>query len=437
MGSTQRRATGPRPPAPHHHPPSPHPPSGLRGRLKALAVLLTALALALPSAAGAASGAPAADGPVITLDKREAGAGGAITVSGTGWRPHTLLTLLICGQKMIGGTNACANADGRAVTTGADGAFKEKLAVSEPPKPCPCVVHAATVTGEPAAADADFSVAGHPVAPLPAQTGGERLSVLGARLRGSSGILTWFGAPPQRQLVVTVANLGSTPAKDPVFQVGTSHGVLAPSWEEQQWRGTVAPGQKERVELPVELSAGAYGDYLVSLKYGGKTLVEQPWAVGRPWGVTLFWILLCLVIPAAVFRIGMAIVDRLRPRPPTVGTRSARRRVPGLPALPRPAFAAAHPRRPAAGRRKNRERAGGAVRDEPGSLPWFTPDTLPGAPPQASAPPQTSAPPQASAPPRTSAPRDERPRDERPRDAQPNSERPSDEHPTTKMKGTT
>lgn len=36
--------------------------------------------------------------------------------------------------------------------------------------------------------------------------------------------------------------------------------------------------------------------------------------VGRPWGVTLFWILLCLVVPAAVFRIGMAIVDKVRPR---------------------------------------------------------------------------------------------------------------------------
>ncbi|MFE7121770.1 neocarzinostatin apoprotein domain-containing protein [Streptomyces sp. NPDC057654] len=374
-----------------------------------MAVLLLALALALPTA-GLASGAPAraADGPGITVDKREAGTGGSITVSGTGWRPHTLLTLLICGQKMIGGTNACANADGRAVTTGGDGAFREKLAVSEPPKPCPCVVHAATVTGEAAAADADFSVAGHPVAPLPAQSGGERLSVLGARLKGSGGVLTWFGAPPQRQLVVTVANLGSTPAKDPVFQVGTSHGVLAPSWEEQQWRGAIPPGKKARVELPVELSAGAYGDYLVSLKYGGKVLVEQPWAVGRPWGVTLFWILLCVVIPAAVFRIGMAVVDRLRPRPPTVGTRSARHRIPGLPGIPRPALPAGLPRRPAAGRKGRRGTEGP---EQTGALPWFTPDTLPGAPHP------------------TSAPSDEQSRDERP----------SDEHPTrqTKTKGTT
>jgi len=30
--------------------------------------------------------------------------------------------------------------------------------------------------------------------------------------------------------------------------------------------------------------------------------------------VTLFWILVCVVVPAALFRIGMAVVDRLRPR---------------------------------------------------------------------------------------------------------------------------
>lgn len=111
-----------------------------------------------------------------------------------------------------------------------------------------------------------------------------------------------------------MGNLGSAPVKDPVFQVGTAHGVYAPQWEERQWRGTVEPGRKARIELPVELTAGAHGDYQVSLKYGTKVLAEQPWGVGRPWGVTLFWILLCLVVPAAVFRIGMVVVDKVRPR---------------------------------------------------------------------------------------------------------------------------
>ncbi|MFG3406466.1 hypothetical protein [Streptomyces sp. NPDC048142] len=270
----------------------------------------------------AAPGARAADGdPTVTLSTKEAGKGGEITVSGSGWRTEALLMLLICGQSspergVIGGTNSCANADGRAVTTDKKGAFSKKLPVAEPPKPCPCVVHVATVTGEQALADVVFAVAGHPAAELPQQTGGGKLAVLATtRLDGDSSLLTWFGAPPARRLVFTVGNLGSAPVKDPVFEIGTAHGVYAPQWEERQWRGTVAPGGKAQIKLPVELPAGAHGDYQVSLRYGQKVLAEQPWGVGRPWGVTLFWVLLCLVVPAAVFRIGMAVVDKVRPRP--------------------------------------------------------------------------------------------------------------------------
>ncbi|MGP3922235.1 hypothetical protein [Streptomyces sp. 8N616] len=336
-----------------------------------LAVLAAASFVVFP--AGGASRAAAAESPNVSLSEEEAGAGGTITVTGEGWRPRTLLTLLICGQNMIGGTNACANADGRAVTTRPDGTFTRKLPVAEPPKPCPCVVHVATVTGEAASADATLKVAGHPVAPLPEDEGTGRLAVLAARLEGSSGLLTWFGAPARRQLVLTVGNLGSAPARNPVFRVGTSHGVFAPQWEEQQWRGTVQPGEKARIRLPVELAAGAHGDYLVSLKYGDKVLTEQPWGVGRPWGVTLFWVLLFVVVPAAVFRIGMAVVDRVRPRAPgrTAGHTAGRHRTrqrglnppdpldppdpPGDPDPPDPTAAS----EPAA------------------AFPWFTPDTLP------------------------------------------------------------
>lgn len=102
------------------------------------------------------------------------------------------------------------------------------------------------------------------------------------RLEGDSGILTWFGAPPSRQLVFTVGNLGSAPVKDPVFRIGTAHGVFAPQWEEQQWRGTIESGRKAQIKLPVELTAGAHGDYQVSLKYGSKVLAEQPWGSAAP-----------------------------------------------------------------------------------------------------------------------------------------------------------
>ncbi|GAB2763051.1 hypothetical protein GCM10027072_72120 [Streptomyces bullii] len=264
-------------------------------------------------------------GPSVELSTSQAGTGSSITVTGAGWRPRALVMVLICGQStpsrgVTGGTNSCANGDGRAVTVGAEGRFRGKLPVVEPPVPCPCVVHLATVTGPRAEADVAFQVAGHAVEPLPAQAAGGRLSVLAApRLadadEDAGRLLTWFGSPPARTLVVTVGNVGASAVKDPVFQVGTSHGVYAPQWEEQRWRGTVRPGDKARIELPVRLAGGAHGDYTVSLKYGGRVLAEQPWTVGRPWGVTLFWVLVFLVVPTAVFRVGMALVDRVRVPP--------------------------------------------------------------------------------------------------------------------------
>ncbi|MGK5544015.1 neocarzinostatin apoprotein domain-containing protein [Streptomyces sp. URMC 127] len=274
-----------------------------------MVVLLLAVLLLWPAAGIAA----AAGGPTLSLDRSDVGKGGTVVVTGEGWRPGALLTLLVCGQNMVGGTNDCANADGRTVTTDSDGRFRRELAVAAPPSPCPCVVHVATVMGDAQAVDTPLVVSGHPVRPVP---DGSRLGVLTARLEGSSGLLTWFGAPPERRLVVTVGNLGSGAVKDPVFRVGTARGVLAPAWEERKWHGTVPAGQRARVVFDVELAAGAHGPYEVSLKYGEKVLVTEPWDVGRPWGVVLFWVLLGCVVVVGLFRVGMLVVDRVRPRPP-------------------------------------------------------------------------------------------------------------------------
>ncbi|MFJ9040533.1 hypothetical protein ACIRF8_28625 [Streptomyces sp. NPDC102406] len=357
-------------------------------RLPAVLALLAALL------ASTAPWATAADAPTVSLSTSRAGTGGTITVKGDGWRPRTLLMLLVCGQSspargVVGGTNSCANGDGRAVTTDARGGFSRKLPVVEPPRPCPCVVHVASVTGPAKTrSDAVLVVAGHPVKPLPAESEGRLSMVTDARLDGSSGLLTWFGSPPARTLTFTVGNVGTAPVKDPVFQVGTSHGVFAPAYEEQQWRGTVPPGRKARIELPVELTAGAHGNYLVSLKYGGQVLAEQPWGVGRPWGVTLFWALLCVVVPAAVFRIGMAVVDRLRPRDRYVpGRHRGAQRLAELTArLPK----ARPPRR--SPRPAPAQDPAGVAASPTTTLPWFTPDTGPGATTagQLSAPPDDS-----------------------------------------------
>lgn len=340
---------------------------GARRPFAVAAALLLALSPLSPLAARPAAAADPE--PTVELSPKEGGAGGDVTVKGRGWQPGTLLTVLMCGQNAIGGTSACANATGKAATTGDGGGFSVKLPIAEPPEPCPCVVHVTTVTGpERVVVDAPFTVAGHPVAALPETDGtSARLTALKVDLEGSGNLLTWFGAPPQRTLVVTVGNMGSAPAKDPTFRVGSAHSVFAPEWQDVRWKGTVPPGGRKELRFPVELAMGAHGDYSVSLEYGGRLLTEKPWSVPRPWGVTLFWVLLCVVVPAAVFRIGLAVVNRVSPalagrRPPHrsgTGRRRRRGRGPARPATQAPPLNGAEP--PAANP----------------SIPWFSPGTLP------------------------------------------------------------
>ncbi|MEU8462552.1 hypothetical protein [Streptomyces sp. NPDC029003] len=359
----------------------------MRRRAAALLATLALVLLPAPAPAAADTGKPA-----VTLSLSEAAKGTELSVGGTGWRPRTMVMLLVCGQNMIGGTNSCANADGVAVAVGEDGHFGARLPVVAPPKPCPCVVNVTSVNGDQSTVALPLKITDHPVAELPAESGTARLALLtGVRLEGDDGVLTWFGAPPGRKFTATVGNLGSAPVKDPVFQLGTAHGVFAPQWEEARWKGTIPPGGKAEVALDVELPAGAHGDYTVSLKYGDTVLAGQPWGVDRPYGVLLFWGLLLVVIPTALFRVGMAVVDRVRPRAaaPGAGRRHAASavtaRLPRIAAArgPVPAPAPA-PARPAA----------------EAALPWFTPDPDPApapAPDPAPAPgrpdaPQTSAP---------------------------------------------
>ncbi|MFJ7261880.1 neocarzinostatin apoprotein domain-containing protein [Streptomyces globosus] len=280
-----------------------------RSGARAAAAALTAGLLAAGAPAAAADAPPAAQ-----LSLREAVPGTELTVTGTGWRAGTLVMLLVCGQNMVGGTNSCANAEGAAVSVGGDGRFTARLAAAAPPKPCPCIVHVASVGGDAAMVALPLALTGHPVAEPPPEQGAPRLAALGpARLEGGDGILTRFGAPPSRTFTVTLGNTGPAPVVDPVFRLGTARGVLAPQWEEVRWKGAVPPGGRAEVRLPVTLGAGAHGSHTVSLAYGETVLAARPWAVSRPYGVLLFRALLLLVVPAGLFRAGMALVDRIRP----------------------------------------------------------------------------------------------------------------------------
>lgn len=72
--------------------------SGVLSGKARMSALVAALALVLAPLAGPVSPASAAGKPGVSLSRSEAGTGGSITVTGNGWRPKTLLMMLICGQ---------------------------------------------------------------------------------------------------------------------------------------------------------------------------------------------------------------------------------------------------------------------------------------------------------------------------------------------------
>ncbi|SEM48086.1 hypothetical protein [Streptacidiphilus jiangxiensis] len=284
----------------------------LRGALATVATLLLALALPVVLPPGTAR---AANTPVVVALPASAKPGATTTVGGSGWPAHVLLTVLLCGQNAVAGTDDCANASGRAVTTDAAGRFTEPLTVQLPPEPCPCVIHVSTVLGGSTSTDTPFDVIGAPVKPIPVDAAGSgHLIALSESLTGDSNLLNVFGAPPSRTLKVIVTNLGAAPVVNPEFRLGTSHSVLAPEWSAAPWQGVIQPGQKVEVDLPVEFDSGASGRWTVALSYQGKqdfaTAYED---LPAAWGVTLFWFLLGLVVAVGLYRIGMAVLDRVRP----------------------------------------------------------------------------------------------------------------------------
>ncbi|MEZ0065283.1 hypothetical protein ABIA32_001279 [Streptacidiphilus sp. MAP12-20] len=282
--------------------------------MKTLRALLTALLLTLSVLALPAATAHAAGGPVAAPLPDAAKPGATTTVAGSGWPAHALLTVLLCGQNAVAGTDDCANASGRAVTTDAAGRFVQQLAVQTPPQPCPCVIHVSTVTGAQLSLDTAFDVIGAPTKPIPQDAAGNgQLVLLSASLSGDNGMLNIFGAPPNRTFKAIVANMGGSPLANPEFELGTWHSVFAPDWSAAPWQGVLQPGQKAEIDLPVQFASGANGRYYVALRYQGRTLATESEDLPVAWGVDVFWALLGIVVAVGLFRAGLAVLDKVRP----------------------------------------------------------------------------------------------------------------------------
>ena len=76
------------------------------------------------------------------------------------------------------------------------------------------------------AVDIPFVVTGHPVGTPPAPIlPSALLTVTDVEVQGDTGIGSWFGASPTRQLVITVRNDGDAVAVNPELTVGVGKAV--------------------------------------------------------------------------------------------------------------------------------------------------------------------------------------------------------------------
>jgi hypothetical protein len=300
------------------------------------AVLLGA-ALAAPALP--AAGVHAADGPPsVTVDRTGTAAGEELLVTGTGWQPGTLVKVELCGNAGRGGSVDCDVANGRAVTTSADGTFSTTLTAGLPPRPCPCVILAdSQSTAE--SATVDIAVAGMVTVPLDRQQAAAEvrrdIEIAGVRVDGRGPWQSWFGAAPERRLVVTLHNSGDVPLRDPPLAIAVGVGddpdriIPAPAV------GRLEPGQVRILEIPFELDSFTIGERTVRVEVLGfqDPIVAEATTSAYPWGLAVLAVLMVQALLLLVRNRLRARIARSLPAPADAPD-DVPDDVPAAPALP-------------------------------------------------------------------------------------------------------
>jgi hypothetical protein len=233
----------------------------VRGGHVAAGLAVVAVSLVLQAVPGLGQVAPSAS---VSVDRQSGAVGEALGVSGSGWVSGGLVQVEICGNEGLNGSPDCAVAEGTTVGVGTDGTWSSHVLVWTPPKPCPCVVAVRSVDSD-VTASTPFAIVGATQAP-PTRESGRRsatgsLSVRDVRLEQTSSVASWFGVPPSPVLVLTVTNIGASPADNVEINVATTSSsalmVIDPV-------GHLAPGESQTIRIPIPGDVGILGSYRVS-----------------------------------------------------------------------------------------------------------------------------------------------------------------------------
>ncbi|GIF93556.1 hypothetical protein [Catellatospora chokoriensis] len=242
-----------------------------------------------------------ADGWSVTLSAPKARPGETVRVTGANWPAGRLVQLVTCGELALGGSASCDMRGALATAVRPDGTFSVVLTVGEPPRPCPCVVHAAAVgAGESGHVDAPLDVSGHPTGPVPVPARTQaQVDVVEARLTGGGSVSAWFGGPQQRTLVYTVRNAGASALTGAPLTVRVGNGLDAVPTPPT---GELRPGETRTYEVAVTIPFAAFGAYPVTVELGGlgrAKAVHQAY----PWGLVLLNVIGLALIGFGVLRL--------------------------------------------------------------------------------------------------------------------------------------
>jgi hypothetical protein len=252
----------------------------LVGVVAVFGVLLT---LATP-AAGAAH-------PTATITPSDAARGDTIRVELEGW-PAGAVTVSVCGNSARRGSEDCDLIGAEAVGIRRTGVTGLDLKLTTPPVPCRCVIRVSTNDSQ-VVQTIPINLVGFPNGPdIPAQPlSTPKALAVGARLRdgGARWPASWlpvFAGPTKRELVLTLRNRAKTPLTG--LRIVAAVGRDASSGEplESHRIGSLAPGQRRTVVIPVNLSVPAWGHYVVAGRvYGFDAAVPfRVRTANDPWG---------------------------------------------------------------------------------------------------------------------------------------------------------
>jgi hypothetical protein len=267
-----------------------------------LVLALVVLSGATGAGAGGA-GAQAAE-PTVIVSPASAEPGGRVQVWLDNW-PVGVVTVQVCGNAARRGSQDCDNVGAHAVPIRDGRGVQFILGLTTPPVGCPCVVRATTTASDVVRA-APIDLIGVPggVQLDPSVGTGDASQVsVGAKVVDHE--LEWpkswyakFGADAQKDLVLTITNGTSAPIDGlrVTGQVGRTRGSGEPL--AQPVEGAILPGEQRKVVVPFDISAPAWGHYVVSGNVYGLSdpLAFRTNAENDPWGLEVAVILFVIVL---------------------------------------------------------------------------------------------------------------------------------------------